>query len=397
MLGDLAVLDRMLHRAAFSTLPLQKAVAEIESQVYRERIRRIAVDRPVFVSALPRAGTTMLLDALYSSGAFATHTYRDMPFLLTPLLWDTLSRRFRRPSSAVARAHGDGMTVGFDSPEAFEEVLWRAFWPKKYPAGAILHWTAEDARRHREFRSFFRGHVAKVVALRRDAQRKCRASAGRYLSKNNANIARFEAIGQIFPDASFVVPFRNPCDQAGSLLRQHRRFGRIHAEQPFARRYMRDLGHFEFGADLRAIRFPSDAGPGGSKPTAAETAQYWLEYWCAAYAHVLESAPAEALLVSCDRLCAEPKAELGRIAAFTGLDASAKMALVAAGSRFRAPARYADLHRDLEPQWVTRAAEIHRRLMDRSVDRSRSSVPSSPLGARPPAGTSTDIDTGAVS
>ena len=29
----------------------------------------------------------------------------------------------------IERAHGDGMTIGYDSHEAFEEVLWRAFWP----------------------------------------------------------------------------------------------------------------------------------------------------------------------------------------------------------------------------------------------------------------------------
>lgn len=367
------VVDRLLHRAAFSALELQKSVADIESRLYGRRIRDVAVDRPVFVAALPRAGTTMLLNALFAVGAFAAHTYRDMPFLLTPLLWSAFSRRFQRPSTPVARAHGDGMTVEFDSPEAFEEVLWRAFWRQKYENDEIGCWTAADARRNGEFRAFFRAHVAKVVALgrgvalRHDQPDDLPGAPRRYLSKNNANIARFPAIREMFPDAVFLVPFRNPRDQAGSLLRQHQRFCRVHAAHPFARRYMSDLGHFEFGANLRPIRFPSDAPQSRDARRRAATAQYWLEYWCAAYAHVLESAPPDALLISYDRLCAEPDAELERIAARTDLDEPATRILAAAGRGFRPPARRPDACDEVEPQLLATAAELHGRLLERAA------------------------------
>lgn len=367
--ADLArygVVDRALHRAAFSALELHKSVAEIENRIYGRRLRGIAVDRPVFVAALPRAGTTMLLNALFAVGAFASHTYRDMPFLLTPLLWNLFSRRFRRPSEPVARAHGDGMTVGFDSPEAFEEVLWHAFWREKYRNSQIDCWTAADARRHGEFRAFFRAHVAKVIALRSDMRDDLQGGSRRYLSKNNANIARFPAIREIFPDAVFLVSFRNPLDQAGSLLRQHLRFGKIHAAQPFARQYMKDLGHFEFGANLRPIRFPSGpSGKDGGRP-GADTARYWLEYWCAAYGHVLAMASRDPVLVSYDRLCAEPDAELERIADRTGLGEAEKDALAAAGRRFRAPSDHADACDEVEPQLLATAAELHGRLLDRA-------------------------------
>ena len=64
-------------------------------------------------------------------------TYREMPFLLLPLLWNVISRRFYPPDTMLERAHGDGMTIGNDSVEAFEEILWRAFWPEKYPKDRI--------------------------------------------------------------------------------------------------------------------------------------------------------------------------------------------------------------------------------------------------------------------
>ena len=121
-------LDRLLHRLAFSSFEVQKALADIEDRLCARRLVGIEIDRPVFITALPRAGTTLLLETLDSLDLFATHTYRNMPFLLVPLFWNAVTLPFRAPHVAVERAHGDGMTIGFDSPEAFEEVVWRAFW-----------------------------------------------------------------------------------------------------------------------------------------------------------------------------------------------------------------------------------------------------------------------------
>ena len=50
--------------------------------------------------------------------------------------------RFNRAAGTTAeRAHGDGVEVGLDSPEAFEEMLWMAFWPEHYRENAILPWS----------------------------------------------------------------------------------------------------------------------------------------------------------------------------------------------------------------------------------------------------------------
>ena len=130
--------------------------------MFRDRIDPAHARRPVFVTSLPRAGTTVLLEALAALPEFAAATYRHMPFTLLPLIWTDASRRFQQAARPAERAHGDGLAVGFDSPEAFEETLWMAFWPAHYQGGAIRPWTA-DAR-DAEFESFFRQHMAKVVA-----------------------------------------------------------------------------------------------------------------------------------------------------------------------------------------------------------------------------------------
>ena len=144
-------LDRLLHTLAFGRgCELQKILAGIEEAALARDLPDAPPSRPVFIAGLPRAGTTLLLSLLAALPEFATHTYRDMPFVLSPLLWDRLSRPFRRPAHARERAHGDGMLVDYDSPEAFEEILWMAFWRGKYHARHIQPWMPEDRDAHFE-------------------------------------------------------------------------------------------------------------------------------------------------------------------------------------------------------------------------------------------------------
>ena len=72
-----------------------------------------------------------------------------MPFILAPLLWERVSKGFRKPTGLKERAHGDGLVVGYDSPEAFEEVLWRTYWPQKFTPQGIELWSTHV--RHRTF------------------------------------------------------------------------------------------------------------------------------------------------------------------------------------------------------------------------------------------------------
>ena len=351
--------DRLLHRLAFATVGAQQALADIEDRAYGRRFGGVAIERPVFVAGLPRAGTTLLLELIASLPGFASHTYRDMPFPLTPLLWDALSRRFRVRAEAIERAHGDGVPVGYDSPEAFEELIWRAFWPEHYRAGRIAPWSADEADADGEFGPFFRRHLRKLIALR--AGEAGRPPAGmRYVSKNNASAARIPKLARMFPDAAILVPFRSPLDQARSLLRQHRRFLGIHARDPFALRYMRHLGHFGFGADLRPIDFGGwldgeDAGP----PLGVD---FWLAYWCAAYGQLLADPPEQAAFVGYDALAAAPGPALERAGRAIGLERPERLAALA--DRLRAPSPVSAAEAPAaSPALAERARALHERLL----------------------------------
>ena len=354
--------DRFLHRMAFSTVGVQKALADLEDRLYAGRIANIGIERPVFIASLPRAGTTLLLETLHSAAPFAAHTYRNMPFLFIPLMWNGISHRFRLAGGNVQRMHGDGLTIGYDSTEAFEEALWRAFHPDQYRKDRILPWPEDDGA-SAEFDAFIKSHMRKLIALRDvDAASEGRKPATRYLSKNNGNLARLGAVARLFPDATVLVPLRRPLDHAASLLRMHARFEEIHAEEPFTRRYMKDIGHFDFGANLRPIDF--DHWLDGS-PAPASSANFWLAYWCAAFAHVLAvvgKSGGNVALVDYDGLCDQPTPHLERIAGKAGLETTA---LAQAAARFRAPTRYA---LDADAALLERASALHRQLLTHCLD-----------------------------
>ena len=349
-------LERLLHRLAFAALPLQKSLAELEDRLYARRAAGVKVSRPVFIVSLPRAGTTLLLETIAALPGFAAHTYRNMPFLLIPLLWDTLSRRFHAAGGKVERAQGDGVNIGFDSPEAFEEVLWRAFHPAQYGADRILPWSADAGFDCAEFAAFMGRHIRKLATLR------VGAGAARYLSKNNGNLSRLGKLARLFPDGAILIPFRNPADHAASLLRQHLVFERLHANEPFTRRYMADLGHYDFGANLRPIDFDHWLDEEDLEPPNA--ANFWLRYWQAAFSHILANLNDQTALVSYDGLCAAPAAGLRRIAQRLGVEDGAELM---AAARFRSPARHDAGPLNLNRALLESAQALHRELLSAAI------------------------------
>lgn len=300
-----SAVDRALHRIAFATYDMQADLADIEDRVFAAHMTPVMNQRPVFITSLPRAGTTLLLECCAGLDEFASHTYRDMPFVMIPYLWSTFSGGFRRSGQLKERAHGDGMQIDFDSPEALEEVIWLKFWEKQYQADRILPW---PSRPRAEFTTFLARHMRKIAYVRRGS----RADGVRYISKNNLNIARVPLVHQMFPDATFVVPVRSPLDHCSSLLQQHRQFSELHARDPFASRYMRAIGHFDFGAHLRPVDF--DRWYDGRTQKDPLTLAFWLEYWVAAYQHLLASDRALVHFLDYDRLCADPVPGLRRLA-----------------------------------------------------------------------------------
>ena len=291
--------DRFLHGVAFASPKVLEAASRIEDRLLSEPADTPAAP-PIFITSIARGGTTALLNALHDVAGVATHTYRDMPFVTAPTLWNRLAGGGMRRVERRERAHGDGLEIDLDSPEAFEEVVWRMFWPDKYRGPSIEMWRADDHDDDAD--RFLARHMAKVVHARRVQGGDDTAAPVRYCSKNNANIARLPYLATAFPDCRIVVPVRRPESHAASLLRQHTNFVRRQAEDPFVRRYMRDIGHFEFGLIHMPIQFPG-FDPDRHDPTSGD---YWLDYWIQAFREVMDHRR-RCVLVTQDGLRSSPE------------------------------------------------------------------------------------------
>ena len=283
---------KLLHHLALERDTVAEASFDLERALYGRGLTASREGTHVFVSGLARAGTTMLMRMLHGTRAFCSLTYRDMPFVLAPNLWASLTGLSRRDVEARERAHGDGVIVDADSPEALEEVFWRVFCGPAYISPETLRPMEADD----EALEQFRWYVALIIK---------RYQANRYLSKNNNNLLRLPSLRRAFPKAVLLVPFRDPMQHARSLLGQHRRWVTQQREDPFARTYMNWLVHHEFGLDHRPFDLPG-GGRGAGDP--ADLA-YWLRQWTAAYDTVWSQAEVgsiEPVFVSYELLCAEP-------------------------------------------------------------------------------------------
>ncbi|MGI9356146.1 MAG: sulfotransferase [Rhizobiaceae bacterium] len=324
--------------------------------LYGDSFREIAIEAPVFISSLPRAGTTLFLELLSRLPGFASHRYRDMPFILAPILWRRMSERFRKSASLKERAHGDAMMVGYDSPEAFEEVVWRFYWSEKYLPDRICLWDATDTAE--EFDEALKSHMQRIIAARAPT----RTEIQRYVSKNNANISRIGYLKELFPDCIILVPFRHPTEHAASLLSQHQNFLARHEADEFEQRYMEDIGHLEFGKLHRPIEF---AGADKMHQFASSELDYWLAYWIAAFGHVL-SEPTKVALVSYDRACQDSAGAAAAIREALDLkeiDGAHELATM-----FKAPPPKRDLSDLKDKVQLEAALALHERLLKHSIN-----------------------------
>lgn len=339
-------LERLLHRLAFATGRAQLGLADLETRWFRRELSLCSPDRAVWIAGLPRAGSTLLHEMLAACPEFATQTYRDVPFVATPLLWHRLARPFWRDPGRHERAHGDGMAIGPDSPAAVEENLWLQHFAARYRSPTQQPWPDEvDA----EFAQLLADHRRKVVALRRRTEPR----ASRYLAKNNQHVLRVPLLLQMAPDARLLVPFRDPVAQCTSLHRQHRHFAAMHRTDAFAARAMRHLGHFDFGANHRAIDF---GGWIGNQPTSdPDDPNHWLAYWVAAYDH-LSTFGAQVRIRFVDPTRLRAAEDAGPLAEWLGLDSDTE--LQAAMRRVRPPARQEGARPTFAPALLTRAEAL---------------------------------------
>ena len=188
--------QKLLHKIALHSPFLREFFFDLEKSFFLNKDFEIDT-RYVFISGMPRSGTTILLNAIHETNEFASLTYQDMPFILSPNVWSKLNKNITLLDKQE-RAHGDGIKIDTSSPEAFEEIFWKTF-------------DDNDSDSYDQFIYF-----VQLLCQKYKKQR--------YLSKNNQNIKRIEHLIKNYPNSKIIIPFREPLQHSFSLITQHKKF-----------------------------------------------------------------------------------------------------------------------------------------------------------------------------
>lgn len=313
------------------------ALGNLETRLLADEIAAVRIERPVYIAGLARSGSTILLESLARHPDVATHRYRDFPPIFTPYWWNRwLDRIPRKQRPAVERSHRDGIAVTPESPEAFEEPLWMAFFPGLHDPtrSAVLD---RDTERP-DFAAFYRDHLRKLLSIR---------GRSRYVAKGNYNLTRLAYLQRLFPDARFVIPVRDPLWHIASLMKQHRLFLAGEEGNPRALRHLQRVGHFEFGQDRRPIN-PGDAEAVREIMdlwAQGEEVRGWARYWALLHDFLADQLERDAgLRAACrvvryEELCARPAEILAELLAFCALPADDSLV-----AELAAPIRFPDYY-----------------------------------------------------
>lgn len=330
--GEYSPGSKLLHYVALNNSAIREAAFDIDCILSPKQTENSCLPGPnVYISGLARAGTTILLEALYSTGQFVTLTYREMPFVTAPNLWKKISKSSKIQANLKERAHGDRLLVGFDSPEAFEEVFWKTFSEQYIQKDHIEFQKKTD----KDLTQKYRQYVANILA----SQGQTENDGLRYLAKNNNNLLRIPLIKEAFPDSIIIVPFRNPFDHAGSLLKQHHRFLETHEKDSFSLKYMNWLGHHEFGMNMKPFYTCDEIlSENNEDPLSIK---FWLRYWASVYNYLIRHHGSEVMFFDYDQFCTTPEHSFEALSHHFGVDSDA---LKKFAGKVKAPKPYQTEH-----------------------------------------------------
>ena len=242
------------------------------------------------------------------------------------------------------RSHGDGIAVTSESPEAFEEMLWMAFFADQHApsVSAVLDRTAHNPA----FERCYRNHIRKLLAVR---------GGHRYVAKGNYNLTRIGYLAKLFPDARFVIPVRDPVWHVASLMKQHRLFLDGQRDNPRAQRHLRRVGHFEFGQDRQPINVGDSAATADILELwrSGEEVRGWARYWSLVHNYVAGLIETDAALrraihvLRYEELCATPRPIMTSLLNHCDLNDSSGF-LSDAAARFHQPTYYRPDFKDSE-------------------------------------------------
>ena len=213
-------------------------IEDIETSFFRKKFNH-DIDNPVFILGLARSGTSILSHYLYQFDNFTSFTYKNLPYIQLPIIWNYLSKLYYLNNQKFKRIHDDDIIIDKHTPDSFEEI----FWQLKFSNYDENKLTFLEDTQDPIFANKYKNLIMKLLYINQ---------CSFYFSKNNNSIFRIKLLLKIFKNSKFIICIRNPIEQCHSLARVHKLFIKEQNKNKKFSKIMSMLGHFEFG-DTRAV------------------------------------------------------------------------------------------------------------------------------------------------
>ena len=268
-----SAIDKFLHYVFLGNKNIARFIFKIELFLNKKSLKTNDSSCNIYISGMARAGTTVLMQYLGELKEFESLSYRNLPFLFMPKTWPYLIS-WRKKAKQKERFHLDGVTHSLNSYEALEEPFFRNNLGANYiKNNTIISYQLNEKIFNRY--SAFRRLVARDKI---------------YLAKNNNHLLRAESLHQFDKKHNnktlTIIPFRNPYEQAKSLLKQHKLLGKLQKVDSFTLDYMDFLVHHEFGLHCKIpvliekdVKFILNLDK--------NSIDYWLQTWHFFYSQAL--------------------------------------------------------------------------------------------------------------
>ena len=281
-------LDKLLHEQFLGNNPLSNFLYErILNKSRNNKI--INYSKNIFVTGLARSGTTALLNRFYATEELGSFLYKFMPFILFPEL-ARIASRSKNNIPTLERFHSDGIKINLNSPECLDEV----FWIKSLITHNNKEFLEPSIVANDTLKAY--NYLIEVFKLIQGKKR--------MLIKNNNNHLRLRSLLEFFPDSYFIFIYRDPIQQANSLLEQHLNFRNLQSKDKFILNYMNLIGHFEFGLGVKSFTYKSNEHKFYKKNKLI--INYWLNQWITTHKWLLEenfTNYSNFILISYEDLC----------------------------------------------------------------------------------------------
>ncbi|MDX1797918.1 MAG: sulfotransferase [Candidatus Lokiarchaeia archaeon] len=290
---------------------------KIETMFMHNDIKKINIDRPIYITGLARAGTTIILEMLDKHPELASHKYQNvlMPYL--PDWFSEMAKKFNLYEQPFERLHRDGIFVNRESPEAVEEAFWLKFFKNLHNENVPTILTKSDS--NPKFEKFYKTHLKKLII-----NQKCQ----RYLAKNNYLVTRLDYLLKIFPDSKILLIIRNPEEHIASLIKQSKLFRILEQENPLLPDWLKIVGHNEFGRNQICINVGNTDLINEIHKLWRKKKTYvkgWAYYWTSIYNFIANQIETNknlkkaTLIIKYDELCETPEIVIDKIIDHTEL------------------------------------------------------------------------------